>query len=311
MAEGDGAVRDYSLNPSKAHWRRTAWNFIAEHSRPIAPGEMRKLVRHTGFGVINGAGIGLCLVGRQGLDLPVAARKGIDVRAIVGVERDRMAIKEIRKRGIVCIPGELEVVRRAWSRSCPISWIMADQCGPMDLNSGNLVMDLILGLGWTSRRCLVINALRGRESGVWKDKLVGYHRGAALLDIIREQIPDLDVRGGDFESAFHSYRSGGLVYDSLMIGGVGPAGGMGEQLSAYVRTAILHGRPEEAKRAMEMYAPQLRALGVDIAREREEEGDPDYGDPAVKRTERRINAALALLTMRGVQWRERKELALR
>lgn len=261
MSEGDGAIRDYSINPSKAHWRRTAWNFIRDHS--------------------DKNGVGLALLGRQAIDLDIAKRKGIDPARIVAVERNGAAVRELRRKGITTIHGDLLNVVRAWPLEANLNFVLADLCGPVTSSVwASLMYFLNCPFMAPGRIAFVLNALRGRESDGFGATLVGQHRGMALWNSQPDSAAESDrIRG--VRRYFHSYRSGRLIYDSVMAA-------VDDRTFELLASGDLPGT----------YGEQYQALCARWVRLHWQ-----MKSSVPMRTRRSVTAALAILTQRKVQWR--------
>lgn len=137
-------------NGQKNHWRRNAWNHIADlcHDKRNA--------------------IVLYLPGSTDLDAPEAIRRGFKAANLIAIERNARVVRQLRDRGRTCICAGLTEVMAAWPDNHAVSVVVADfQCGL----SRDVINTMTLWHQYPAFRnaVLLLNLQRGREIGaVWQ-----------------------------------------------------------------------------------------------------------------------------------------------
>ena len=225
---------DYKFG-QKNQWRRWIWNRIEE--RLTVPKKDALVVY---------------LPGHQDLDRSEALRRGFSEHNLIGVERSKKELKNIRKRGVLCIEGDFMEAVEQIARNRKIDIVFGDFMGGLTITNA----------GWINRfmttpnminTVFAFNLLRGRdkESDWFKRyyKLVveddaPKHRGKLLFLItlrlahvhfanelkkecdkhgllIKDVIKTLcsGVEKSDIENAMaicESYKSGVQIFDSVV-----------------------------------------------------------------------------------------------
>ena len=212
---------------TKKHWRRWAWNRLAERLS-VRPSEARVVYLATA----------------DDFDRMVALSKGFRSQNLIACTTDKAAVKAIRKAGGWAINHLLEPVVMGWPSDWPLDGIIGDFCSGLSMDAlgfGDAVLFTkgireVDGLG---RVAIVANMLRGRDaiSNPIRDRynvLVNdapdpKHRGSYLLCYMADRFADsmeppseeeqLALFGKiltGYQWAFHSYRStaGSQVFDS-------------------------------------------------------------------------------------------------
>lgn len=132
----------------KNNWRRWSWNRCIEYSNK-KPSEI----------------VCIYLPSKQNIDMIVAESKGIDPYNMYAVEKNVKVVKNLRKRKINVIHGELHDILNAWGVRPKIDVIHADFCS--SLNNKIILrfgQSLIGNLSVRRNTVVVLNLLRGRDA---------------------------------------------------------------------------------------------------------------------------------------------------
>jgi hypothetical protein len=146
----EGAVKNYGSGEKKA-WREWQWSRIA-----------RSLMRD---GILPPQALVVALVGKEATDIEVALAHGFLPENFICVERDADASRELRRRGLTVIRGDLLDVLQNWNpKGQAIDVLVADFCGSASLMN---TLGLAASLSWCVHDSTVVcvNLLRGRERG--------------------------------------------------------------------------------------------------------------------------------------------------
>lgn len=217
--EISGSEKDYKFG-NKNNWRRWAWNRIEE--RIDRPRRDCKI---------------LYLAGENNLDMKEASRRGFKSQNMIAIERDKKLCRDLRKKGITTIHGDMIETIKKWGNE-KIDIVISDYCCGLNNN----VLEQIVIAFWQPcfRDCVFsINLMRGRE--VVDNNFMTYfhankrHRGLSFAGIVAACVLE-STRGEDGERwffidaekitedainrraefSYNEYKSGNLCFDSVV-----------------------------------------------------------------------------------------------
>lgn len=238
-----GSTKDYNFG-AKNHWRRTIWNQLLQRSRRRAPG------------------VFLYMAGPGDLDRKVATSKGVEGQQLIAVDQDPENVRRIRAMGHQAIEADIVSVLAEWPANRPIAGVSLDFCGGLTIKRAMPLTDVLVRQVFD--RCpIAVNFQRGRESDFAslagpgsvllrdlpsddaaaffasavssgakdpKNRAAIFFAGVALHAAIGTAQPwnmllDRGLIQDVYKPSFFSYRSGGLVFDSVVyepfaIGGI-------------------------------------------------------------------------------------------
>jgi hypothetical protein len=225
----NGSTKDYKFG-RKNNWRRWNWNQILHRTNGREKTE-----------------IVLYLAGPDDLDRPIAIGKGVPSRNLIAVDRVFDNVAGVRARKGYAIQADILDLLRAWPPDVQVCAVVLDLCSGLwdrerlsrlcalfmlHPSLQNAVLGCNLQRGRDAAANDVIQTLAGRPEIRWPEiqkqfgTVVGpKHRGhvfalyrameaAFVMSAGCEQVyPNLKL----FEPAFFSYRSGVLVFDSVVM----------------------------------------------------------------------------------------------
>jgi hypothetical protein len=224
-----GAAKDYDFG-RKNGWRRWAWNRIAERL-PVPAREA----------------VVLYLAAPSDLDRIEAVRRGVRPDNLIAIERDKSALQSLRRRGVLCIDGELVDVLNSWTR-LEVHAVVADMCGGLDIRFAHGFANWFNYRDPFKPAVWAMNFLRGRDASSSNvretlrdprdENPFAKHRGMLMLHAAWEQFQvaqglrsadglchdqEVSMRVADWfmretRPAFNSYASGRLRFDSVVLG---------------------------------------------------------------------------------------------
>jgi hypothetical protein len=162
----------------KNNWRRRVWNEISKRVKD------KKNARI------------LYLAGEQNIDAEIAAQKGYDPRNMIAVEIDKRRTKELRKKGVNTICGNLMDVLHSWPDNHKVDIIIADFCFGFE-SSAIDVYDSICCPPLVDAVVLV-NFQRGRDHST--------NRIRSLFG--KQRFQTVNHKGGKKEEFTHKHRAG-------------------------------------------------------------------------------------------------------
>lgn len=132
---------------NKNNWRRWVWNRIDE--RLTVPKKDAVI---------------LYLAGKDNIDRDVALFHGFKSDNLIAIEKDMDAIRELRKKGALCINGDIIETASNWPLRIPVHVLLLDFChGLTNKVLGDIPLLSILHPSFMET-IIVINMLRGRDS---------------------------------------------------------------------------------------------------------------------------------------------------
>jgi len=218
----NGATLEYTKK-QKRDWRGWEWNQIA-----------KRLDR---LGVRRSEAVVLGLFGAKAHDVAKAMKHHFNLDNLYAVERDRKAIRALRRLGINTIPGSLEDVLMSWSmeENPEIDVVIADTCGPLEAPNRRLSRAIMCSPGVKVGACVAINLLRGRDASAmpWVNTSIEFakkHRhpdsvgkNRAIVWWVESSLAFAVRSGHSVESfsawsapAFNSYTSATQKFDSAV-----------------------------------------------------------------------------------------------
>lgn len=129
----------------KSNWRRTAWNSIAGRVRD------KKNARV------------LYLPASKDLDRRVAVSKGFRPNNLIGIERDKSVVKQLRAENKLCIHGSAMDILAAWPSSSPVDVVFLDLTGPLTSEVFTKAYTLSMSPAVHEKTVIALNLLHGRE----------------------------------------------------------------------------------------------------------------------------------------------------
>lgn len=191
-------------NGQKNHWRRTAWNMVADMTQ-----NRREAIV-------------LYLPGSTDLDAPEACRRGFRSQNLIAIERNSRVADRLRSEGRTCVVANLLEVIAAWPDHTKVAVLIADlQCGLTEE-----IFDLLCLWGMRpalSGSTLLLNMQRGRETG-FMFNLSKASSVRKFTGIWPDHVASHPVTEHRAANAFMTFAA--LV-------SVGPGGGVEEQRRAY------------------------------------------------------------------------------
>jgi hypothetical protein len=230
-------------NGGKNHWRRTAWNRIADMASP-----RDALV--------------LYLPGSKDLDRPEAVRRGFKPANLIAVERDPSICAALRSVGTTTICGNLNDVLTDWPVDRSINVVVADfQCGLG--NEAILLADIYANHPALANAVLLVNLQRGRdEDGKWLTDAIQREGLPGWLNLTHAY----NVDTAALTSAICSRNGSNPTSRAALFMSVlfGAAGADGECQMARLRdlseeVEAIHERLKEALRTRD-FSPEVREL---------------------------------------------------
>lgn len=107
---GDGAFKEYKFG-QKNNWRRAIWNEVLTrtcNAHKVSPV--------------------LYLAGPEDLDRPIALAKGVPQQNLIAIDKSRHNIHRVKSLGVPAIQADAVDVMRAWPRDRPIAAVLMDFC---------------------------------------------------------------------------------------------------------------------------------------------------------------------------------------
>lgn len=161
-----GATMNYDFG-RKRNWRRTIWNELISRA-------------------VNPDGVALYLGGRDNYDRELLCKKGIKEWNIICVDRDIVTVTAVRKRGELCIHGDIFEVLSHFPKTPWVSCASIDLCCPINAKLVNTLRGYF-DYSWFP---WAINIMRGRETCPETREALGFHRNlvsnsnlAAIMEI--------------------------------------------------------------------------------------------------------------------------------
>lgn len=225
----NGASKEYKFG-QKNNWRRTIWNEIA------ARVDKRK------------SAVCMYLAGAEDHDRAVAVSKGFDDRNLIAVEREQSVSSKLRGAGVLTVCADLSDALIAWPDGKRIDVIFGDLCGGLHDNFVTVLCGALQRQAF-QKTIFAFNLLRGRDPFGAKAIALGRgidanekHRGrllyrnveTILLCLVWNEIGKVEIASekdlAEWNSwkarcrehlrpVFFSYKSGALVFDSVVFNG--------------------------------------------------------------------------------------------
>lgn len=136
-------LEDYKFQ-EKEKWRHWVWGNAFERLNPFNS-------------------VVLYLAGAQDLDRQVALQYGFQDYNLIAVENDKKSIKELRKKGVNVIEGNIIDVISCWEGKPKIDFVNFDFTNGLNWDKIRLVCPVLLSNIFPSIRCFVFNIMRGRD----------------------------------------------------------------------------------------------------------------------------------------------------
>lgn len=171
-----GATHNYRFG-QKNNWRRRIWNWVLSK-----PGKAK---RDMGF---------LVLLGPDAADVEVLLSKGVQSAQIWGIDSHRLNCERTKRAypGVRVINADVAEVLSAWPSGHPLDGIALDLCCNVSLTSDRVIGSLLSSdaIGGPKDSCaVVVNLLRGRESGAYREHVLDANRTRSALspDPVRDR----------------------------------------------------------------------------------------------------------------------------
>lgn len=218
---------------AKTNWRRQCWNELARRISQPATANV------------------IYLPGDQDRDREVAAENGFDPRRMFAVDRDQQCVEHVRSRGGIAVRANMDHVLT--SNTAPLHLVHLDLMGGITAAAVDTVMAAVVAGTLQTGGCVLLNLLRGRDCytnrirRIVKQKFSGSrlskvqqrqlclssphdlykHRGFLMFKMLSAYLEEActkDATKDKIQVFFHahampesySYRSGALIYDSLI-----------------------------------------------------------------------------------------------
>jgi len=212
----NGHKVDYGFFTKKL-WREWAWK--QARKRVIANGVNPK------------DAIVLFLPGEKCLDVPIAKKNKFQFHNMFAVERDRVTIKNLRKKGINVISADFAEVLQNWVGPPLIDVIMADYCCGLTRLTANLTGALYASPTTKKGTVAIVNLLRGHDPliSAWRkvitddSKYLDYGMSADISKKNRTAFIKEKHRGRMFYSLYMSGWVTQFIEENNLSGKDGPA----------------------------------------------------------------------------------------
>lgn len=154
--------RESYADPVKETWRGWQWNRICER---LPEWDNRKMpsMQSAEFRRVAKTKTALYLAGKEAMDLDWAARRGFCLDNMIAIDISEDAVKCVRGRGGIAIRGKLHDVLIGWPKDWHIDIVVADFCGPFDLEIARFANSMSHSLAISTKTVLSINMQRGRD----------------------------------------------------------------------------------------------------------------------------------------------------